>query len=180
MINEIWKDVVGYEGIYCVSTLGRVKKLPYLSKDRVGNSLLKQERILKATKHIKGYMKTRLFVNKDNFKSFQVHRLVAFAFLGRPPEGFDQVNHKNGVKHDNRIENLEWCNNSLNQLHSNANGFRVHKKRGDHKWAKIVLDTSTGIFYDSVKSAWEASSAKCRYDKFAHEVKDNKLKYILA
>jgi len=178
--NEIWKDIPNYEGIFQASTFGRIKRLAYISRDRVGKPLPRQERILKLTRHPRGYIKTRLFISNDNFKPFQVHRLIAFTFLGNPPEGYDQVNHINGVKDDNRIENLEWCNNSLNQIHSNANGLRIHKKRGEHRWAKIVLDTMTGIFYDSVKSAWEASGVKYKYDRFAHEVKDNKLKYILA
>ncbi len=176
---EIWKDIPGYENIFQASTFGRIKRLAYISRDRVGNPLPKKERILALTPHPKGYLKTRLFISKDNFKPFQIHRLVALTFLGKPPEGMDQVNHINCIKNDNRIENLEWCNNSINQLHSNANGRRVHKKRGEHRWAKIVLDTITGIFYTSVKEAWEAAGANGRYDAFAHKVKDNKLKYIL-
>lgn len=178
-MKEVWKDIPNYEGVFQASTLGRIKKLAYVTKNRVGLPLHKPEKVLKLTKHPRGYIKTRLYVNANDFKPFQVHRLIALTFIGAPPNGLDQVNHINGIKHDNRVENLEWCNNSQNQLHSNANGFRVHIKRGEHRWAKTVLDTVLGISYTSVKEAWEASGYPYRYDHFAHQVKANKLKYKL-
>jgi hypothetical protein len=80
--------------------------------------------------------------NNGISKSYKVHRLVAECFIPKV-EGKTQVNHKNGIKSDNRIENLEWCNNSENQKHSWAMGLI----KSGH--SKLILDTQTGVFYDS-------------------------------
>lgn len=119
---EIWKDVKGYEGIYQVSDLGRVKSLErkVLHKNRWG--LMHKtvpERILKPGYNKAGYESVILCI--DGVKqSIRVNRLVAETFLPNP-ENKEQVNHKNGVRNDNRVDNLEWVTSSENQLHS----FRV-------------------------------------------------------
>lgn len=88
-----------------------------------------------------GYMRVNLF-NNGIGKIYKLHRLVAECFIPKI-EGKNQVNHKNGIKSDNRVENLEWCNNSENQKHSWVMGLN----KSGH--AKLVLDTQTGVFYDS-------------------------------
>ena len=95
---EQWKPVKGYEELYAVSNLGRVKSLNY---HRTG-----VEKIIKPKKSGNGYLQVGLWKNGKR-KFFLVHRLVAEAFIPNP-EGFEQVNHKDEVKTNNCVSNLEW------------------------------------------------------------------------
>lgn len=115
MENEIWKDVPGYEGIYLVSNLGRVKRLP-LGKQwpyrRTHNNIRK----LKVSKE--GYYVVNL--SKDNkVKWFGVHRLVAMAFIPNPLN-LPWINHKNENKLDNNVDNLEWCDARYNTCYGSG------------------------------------------------------------
>lgn len=95
-MEEIWRDVKGYEGLYQVSNLGRVKSLE--------NNKTKKEKILKPKKMENGYLRVVLHKNREK-KYFQVHRLVYETFVGEIPDGM-QCNHINEIKSDNRLENL--------------------------------------------------------------------------
>ena len=102
--KEIWKDIKGYEGLYQVSTLGRVRSLNYRRKKKIA--------LLVPRKKWNGYMEVYLF--KDGWKKhYQIHRLVAEAFIVNSLN-YPQINHKNEIKFDNRIGNLEWCSNEYN------------------------------------------------------------------
>jgi hypothetical protein len=117
-IEERWLDVVGYEGLYSVSDMGRVYSQPrteFVSSRRTGghyryrNSLL-----LSPTLNKLGYLQVGL--HKDGIcKLKTIHRLVATAFIPNPDK---EVNHINGIRKDNRVENLEWSNRKHNSLHS--------------------------------------------------------------
>lgn len=103
---EIWKDIEGYEGLYQVSNLGRVKSLGNGNSNKSKNKTLKQQ-----LSH-KGYPMIGLCKNGKP-KRFSVHRLVAEAFLPNP-NNYDQVNHKDENKTNNCISNLEWCTPQYN------------------------------------------------------------------
>jgi hypothetical protein len=114
---EIWKDVVGYEGIYEVSNYGKVKRLETLVKNKNGYRLVK-EKILKIPSHI--YQS--VFLSNGKIKQHYVHRLVATAFIPNPLNK-EQVNHKDGNKLNNNLSNLEWVTKAENQLHAIENGL---------------------------------------------------------
>lgn len=114
METEIWKDVIGYEGYYQVSNLGNVKGL-----ERVVGTYPQLKTMPEAIKKPwiskKGYYRIQLR-KKGVIKAFQLHRLVAQAFIENTMNK-DTVNHINGIKADNRVENLEWLTNHENIIH---------------------------------------------------------------
>lgn len=116
MENEVWKDIFGYKGLYQVSNLGRVKSLEKKIIDALGREYVLSKKILTIKKHPKGYC--FIILSKNNAKkSFLIHRLVGFCFIPNP-ECKSQINHLNGNRSDNRLENLNWATNSENNLHA--------------------------------------------------------------
>lgn len=111
---EIWKDVIGYEGIYQVSNTGKIKRIGVYT-NQFGKTW-EAERVLKPATKPKGYMFVQL--SKDGKASPKhVHRLVAEAFTPNP-QNKPTVNHKNGDKSNNSVENLEWATYTENNMHS--------------------------------------------------------------
>lgn len=112
-MEEVWKDIKKYEGLYQVSNLGRVKSLNY---NRSG-----KERILKYGINTQGYLIVCLCVNKQR-KIFAVHRLVAETFIANT-NNLPQVNHIDENKYNNCVDNLEWCDSKYN------NNYGTHIQR---------------------------------------------------
>lgn len=133
-MKEVFKDIAGYEGLYQVSNLGRVKRVENKRCD--GHHILK-EKILKNEIKKTKYVYVHLCKN-GKVKGFRVHRLVAETFIPNP-ENKSQVNHINCDKTDNRVENLEWCTASENQQHCVDNGLRVMKKGKECTSSKPIL-----------------------------------------
>lgn len=119
-MNEEWRDVKGYEGLYQVSSDGRVR-----SQDKWKfngfKSFLFKGRILRMRKRPNGYVDVSLHKDRS-FKPVLVHRIVAMAFLDGV-DGKPYVNHKNANKSDNRSINLEWCTPKENGAHAKAHGL---------------------------------------------------------
>lgn len=127
---ETWLDVVGYEGFYEVSSLGRVRSAPRVAGRGFGRGGCRpiSATILKPWPDKNGYAKIVLCVDNKR-KSISVHRLVAMAFLGEQPDR-PFVNHKNGRTDDNRIENLEWVTSSENTQHALSELGRQYGRAG--------------------------------------------------
>ncbi len=126
---ETWKDVKGYEGLYQVSNLGRVKSLSRKAVEtKYTKNLFIKEKILVQTICSGGYPYITLFGDIDNRKKVRVHRLVAEAFIENSCNHTD-VNHLDGNKKNNSIENLEWCNRSENISHAYRTMLRTPKTK---------------------------------------------------
>lgn len=127
-MTEVWKPVLGYDGLYSVSNLGAVRSENRVvrSKNGVCKKLYGKGLVLR--KNRTGY--NMVFLSKDGApKIHQVHRLVAQAFIPNP-ENKPCVNHKNGVRTDNRVENIEWCTFSENNKYTFAVLGRKHPLLG--------------------------------------------------
>lgn len=110
---ELWKDIVGYEGLYQVSNLGRIR------------SFYKRRNDVEFLKFADNHGYKTITLHKDGRqKTFRVHRLVAVAFLPNESDK-PQINHINGNKSDNRASNLEWCSQSENMLHAYESGLQT-------------------------------------------------------
>ena len=123
-MKEVWKPIKGYEGFYEISNYGRVKRLKfvnmYVCKEKV--------KVIKPQKRKNGYLQVILHNGQDCSEKL-VHRLVAEAFLSRE-DGKDFVNHKDGNKANNNVENLEWCTRSENMIHAYRNGLAKSSAKG--------------------------------------------------
>lgn len=116
---EEWKDIEGYEGLYQVSNLGRVKSLDRIIYRNNGRIQTLRERILKPAKISGGYQ--FVLLSKDGkTKHCLVHRLVASAFIENPND-YTDVNHIDENKINNRVDNLEWCNRKYNMNYGTRN-----------------------------------------------------------
>ena len=135
---EIWKDISGYEGMYQVSNLGRVKSF------KQG-----KERILKPGS-CRGYLLVGLSKN-GKMKTYTVHRLIAQAFIPNP-NNLPELNHIDEDKTNNKLENLEWCNRKYNNNYG-TRIQRVAEKMTNGKTSKPVLQyTKAGEFVREWKS----------------------------
>lgn len=113
-ILEEWRDVKGYEGIYMVSSLGRVKSLDRVVERNNGKKARIKGKILSLSKMRNGYLMVSLYKN-GNYKNKMVHQLVALSFI-RKVKGKNEVNHINHIRDDNKLSNLEWCTHQENMI----------------------------------------------------------------
>jgi hypothetical protein len=145
-MEEIWKDIIGYDGLYQVSNLGNVRSLNYRSKG--------------ITKNLKfylidGYPSLSLTKN-GKYKTFKIHRLVGVCFVENKFNK-SQINHINGVRNDNNFKNLEWVTNKENVIHgynvlnrqiSNETRIKISNSK-----LKKVIDTKNNIIFNSIIEA---------------------------
>ena len=149
MTLEVWKDIKGYEGYYQVSNLGEVRAIGHKWQRKGVHKIKLHEN------NGYGYLMADLHKNNKS-KSIAVHRLVAQAFIPNP-ENKQQVNHKNGDKTDNRVENLEWATAKENIRHAFDNGLNGYSEyrcqRAREASAKPVKCVETGEVFDSLTDA---------------------------
>lgn len=150
-MKEVWKDIKGYEGEYKVSNYGRVKSL----KNH-------KEKILKQWKNNKGYLNIALYKNKKS-KMYRVHRLVALAFIPNP-ENLPEVNHKDEIKENNHVDNLEWCDRKYNMnygtVRERLSKTRIENNYDYHRGADNILSkkficVTTGEVFNCSREANE-------------------------
>lgn len=156
MIQE-WKDIEGFEGLYQVSNLGNIKSLERTVIRKNGRPYFAKEKECRCHPDGSGYLMA--FLSKDGKLSrFKVHRLVASAFipnLGNKP----QVNHKDGNKKNNSVENLEWVTNSENIAHAYRNGLKhcnikkIREKAMKKAILKCDLNGNELERFESIKEA---------------------------
>ena len=159
---EIWKDISGYEGLYQVSNLGRVKSLEKWVQNH-GKLQHHPEKIKKLCIKPNGYLTLQLY--KDNKpKNCHVHRLVAEAFLPNP-DNKSTVNHINGDKQDNRAANLEWSTYTENNKHAYDTGLNDENHRRNRKGSCAVeqYDEDMNMIktYPSMREAARQTGIDC-------------------
>lgn len=133
-ILEKWKDISGLDGVYQISSFGRVKSI-------------KLGRLLKPHDNGNGYQLIWLQVNKTK-QRYQIHRLVAFHFFP-PPLSFQEIHHKDGNPGNNHLNNIEWVSHAQNMQHVFQNG----RKDFEAKHWKKVIDLNSGKIYKSISEA---------------------------
>lgn len=163
--QEIWKDVLGYEGMYQISSLGRVKSL----SRKGGNGSLKKEAFLKPCLEKKGYFRYKLYKNSKAL-NFLAHRLVANAFIENPLNKIS-INHIDSIKTNNSIDNLEWVSVLENNCHKSSKikssskyiGVSFYKRL--KKWESYIKFRGKLIFLGRYKTEQEAYAKRVEFEK---------------
>jgi hypothetical protein len=168
---EIWKDIIGYEGLYQISNLGKVKSLErfyFIGRHKIKTSkvVVKEKFLVISTYKKIGYQYVVLSKGPKAVK-VKIHRLIALHFIPNP-NNFPQINHINAVRSDNRIENLEWCTQSHNMKHKFLLGNQSNAL-GNNAAAKKVKNIKTGEVFDCIISA--ANSVNLDRNRFTYRVK---------
>ena len=174
-MEEIWKDVQGYEGYYQVSNLGRVKSLkrhaPYDTKYGKRAKYV-NEKILAETEAHNGYSRVHLRTETTNMNKL-IHRLVAETFIPNPLNK-PQINHIDGNKKNNCVSNLEWATQSENMQHAFRTGLcdiekmKIKCKLGSAKYAKPIIAYKDGEIFKEFFSKGDA----CKYFNKDHKTID--------
>jgi len=175
--EEIWKDIIGYEGLYKVSSVGNIKSLRCKG--------LIREKTMKLSINENGYLMVNLCKN-NKVKIWRVHRIVLTAFVPNQENKCD-VNHINGIKTDNRVENLEWNTRSENLCHAFRTGLRINGeknriasgKKCRERCSKKVINIVTKEIYESCKEASKKYGiSKSHLSNMLTGVKKNKTNLI--
>lgn len=166
---EIWKPVVGYEGLYEVSSMGRVRSLDrrisYISRTQEGKEYTTththKSKLMKQHNNHFGYKVIALCMD-GKYRTYMVHRLVAEAFIPNP-NNYPVVNHKDENKQNNCVENLEWCTQQYNINYGNGNIRRIdtrNQNKSYHYQREVGQYTLDGVLIKKYPSA--SDTGYCR------------------
>jgi hypothetical protein len=167
--GEIWKVLVNDNNDYSVSNLGRVKSLSREKEQRNGKIILIKGRILKQSINRFGYLQLA-FIKSGKLKSFRVNRLVSYYFIENK-YNLKQVNHIDGIKTNNKLENLEWVSNMENSCHRFLNTKKASKFIGVsfckelNKWRAKIYFNGKQIHLGVFKSEIEAHLKRVEFEK---------------
>jgi len=159
---ELYKNVVGFEGFYEISNAGNIRATEKIKNNQYGEFIL-PTKILSPKNNGRGYLAICLIKNKIK-TTHKIHRIVAMAFMSNFNKDL-QVNHINGIKTDNRIENLELCSNRENGTHKFLSKSKTSKYvgisfcKGRNKWQSCIQVNGKSIFLGRFKTELEAADA---------------------
>ncbi len=161
-MDEVWKDIKGFEGFYQVSNKGRIRGVERVIEYRYGKKRIWKGKIKKPTVTKKGYLKVGLFKGKQKVTR-EIQRIVAETFIENPLKK-EQVNHIDGNKKNNSVENLEWVTPRENTLHSIYTLGNTLKKVSQYDINGNYLMT-----FQSVKEAGEKTGIpRCSISNVIH------------
>ena len=143
-MKEIWKDIKGYEGLYQVSNLGKVKRLPALITRRDGRCVYFKERLVSCNIAPMGYYMFDLHKYGEKRKRVYLHRIIAEAFIPNP-DNLPCINHKDENKLNNNIDNLEWCTYAYNLTYGSNRKKSVETRRKNGTYDNISQETRDNI-----------------------------------
>lgn len=149
-IEEVWKDIKGFEGLYQVSNIGRVKSLSRVVRANTCGSREMSTKILSNCKSSCGYDFVVLSKNGKHYNK-SIHRLVAETFIPNPNK-YREVNHKDENKRNNGVANLEWCDRKYNANY----GTGIERCAAQKCKPVVMIDATTGVVLQTFKSAKDA------------------------
>ncbi len=173
-VNEEWKDVKGREGMFQVSSHGRVRSLPHVIRHWSGSQIHRPGRLLVQSTHSGGY---RIVSLRDGKKHY-VHKLVMDAFVGDAC-GRD-VNHIDGNKSNNALSNLEYCNRLENVRHAIASGLQDNsgERNGMHKYSASQIESAVKLVSEGHSLATAASKTGVRARTVASVIEGRRWKCL--
>lgn len=149
MEKEVWKDIVGYEGLYEVSSLGKIRSVDMPLIHKSGKIYIRKGRLIAQNKNHNGYLRVNLW-SHNVIKSYFVHRIVYTAFNGQIPEGM-QINHINECKTDNRLSNLNLMTPKENT--NWGTGIARGRKKVKRPVIQYLIDNTPFMMYFSAADA---------------------------
>lgn len=159
-----------------ICIMKQIKNYPnyYVTKEGLVFSS-KSNKFLKPSFDQQGYARVGIYIGNYKTKTIKIHRLIAETFIDNPLNKKD-VNHKDGNKSNNCVENLEWCTRSENIKHAFKNGLKIITEKQingvKNRFSKKVLDTKTGIIYNSLKEA--SIDLKINYNTLKNNFRNNR------
>lgn len=193
-MNEVWKDIKGYEGYYQVSSLGRIKSLDRYVFDKNGNTRFKQGKMIVLGEDNDGYLHIRLYKNGTG-KTYTVHKIVATHFIEMPIDFKDvnyEINHKDNDRKNNCYTNLEWITHTDNIRYSiksgNAHCLNVFGANNNNSHEvklytdkmlfverfDTIIDCAQYLINNKISSAKSASQLSCNISRIV----DRDKKYL--